>query len=60
MENNRLHKIWNTPAQTPASSSADGYTGQIVWDVDYMYVCTNGDGPGGGTDTWKRSAMSVW
>ncbi|MFC1786298.1 hypothetical protein ACFLZA_02925 [Candidatus Neomarinimicrobiota bacterium] len=47
-------------AQTPASSSADGYTGQIVWDVDYMYVCTDGDGPGGGTDTWKRSAMSVW
>lgn len=47
-------------AQTPAASSANGYTGQIVWDVGYIYVCTNGDGPGGGTDTWKRSAMSVW
>jgi hypothetical protein len=47
-------------SQTPASSSADGYTGEIAWDANYIYICTSGDGPGGGTDTWKRAALSTW
>jgi hypothetical protein len=47
-------------SQTPASSSADGYTGEIVWDASYIYICTSGDGPGGGTDTWKRAALNTW
>lgn len=46
--------------QTPSSSSADGYTGEIAWDQNAIYVCTNGDGPGGGTDTWKRASISIW
>jgi len=47
-------------SQTPASSSADGYTGEIAWDANYIYICTSGDGPGGGTDSWKRAALSTW
>jgi hypothetical protein len=47
-------------SQTPASSSADGYTGEIAWDADYIYICVSGDGPGGGTDSWKRAALSTW
>jgi hypothetical protein len=40
------------------TSTTDGYTGEIVWDNDYIYICTSGDGPGGSTDTWKRVALS--
>ena len=47
-------------SQTPLSSSADGYTGEIAWDADYIYICVSGDGPGGGTDSWKRAALSTW
>ena len=47
-------------SQTPASASADGYTGEIAWDSNYIYICTSGDGPGGGTDSWKRAALSTW
>jgi hypothetical protein len=47
-------------SQTPASSSADGYTGEIAWDAMYIYICISGDGPGGGTDTWKRAALNTW
>ena len=47
-------------SQTPASSSADGYTGEIAWDSNYIYICVSGDGPGGGTDSWKRAALSTW
>ncbi len=47
-------------SQTPASSTADGYTGEIAWDASYIYICTSGDGPGGGTDSWKRAALSTW
>lgn len=42
-----------TATQTPASATAPGTTGQIVWDANYIYVCT-------ATDTWKRSAISGW
>jgi hypothetical protein len=47
-------------SQTPASSSADGYTGEIAWDSNYIYICVSGDGPGGGADSWKRAAISTW
>jgi len=46
-------------SQTPASSSADGYTGEITWDANYIYICVSGDGPGGGTDSWKRGAIGT-
>jgi hypothetical protein len=38
---------------TPASASADGFKGQIVWDANYIYICT-------ATNTWKRAALSTW
>lgn len=47
-------------AKTPASSTADGWIGEIAWDANYIYVCTAGDGPGGSTDTWERVAISTW
>jgi hypothetical protein len=47
-------------SQTPSSSSADGYTGEIAWDENAIYVCTSGDGPGGSTDTWERASISPW
>jgi hypothetical protein len=47
-------------SKTPASTSADGYTGEIVWDTDYIYICTSGDGPGGITDSWKRAKLETW
>jgi hypothetical protein len=46
-------------SQSPTNTSA-GYTGEIAWDSNYIYVCTNGDGPGGGADTWERVAISSW
>lgn len=38
-------------AHTPASSSESCYAGTIVWDANYVYVCT-------ATNTWKRAALS--
>lgn len=40
----------------PAASSANGATGQIAWDANYIYICTAGGTPG----TWKRAAISTW
>lgn len=40
-------------SRTPASATATGTTGQIVWDSNYVYVCV-------ATNTWKRSAISTW
>jgi len=40
-------------AQTPASASATGTTGQICWSSNYVYVCV-------ATNTWKRAALSTW
>ena len=34
----------------PASSNDTGTTGDIVWDSNYVYVCT-------ATDTWKRLSL---
>lgn len=39
--------------ETPASATATGTTGQIVWDGSYVYICT-------ATDTWKRVAVATW
>ena len=38
---------------TPASSSAPGVQGTIVWDSNYVYICT-------APNSWKRSALSSW
>jgi len=38
---------------TPASAGATGTTGTIVWDADYIYICT-------ATNTWKRAAIASW
>lgn len=45
-------KIINTES-TPASASATGTKGQIVFDGSYVYVCT-------ATDTWRRAEIKVW
>ena len=37
----------------PASASATGSAGQIIWDTNYIYICV-------ATDTWKRVAISTW
>ena len=39
--------------QTPASASATGTAGTIVYDSSYLYVCV-------ATNTWKRVAISTW
>ena len=39
--------------RTPASATATGIKGQIVWDADYVYVCT-------ATNVWKRTALATW
>jgi len=41
------------PLITPASSSAPGKAGAIVWDAGFIYVCT-------ATNTWKRAALSTF
>ena len=38
---------------TPASASASGNKGDIVWDSNYVYICIS-------TNTWKRAALSTW
>ena len=37
----------------PASATATGVLGEIRYDANYMYVCTE-------TNTWKRSALTTW
>jgi len=38
---------------TPANASATGIRGDIKYDDNYIYICTD-------TDTWKRAALSTW
>ena len=40
-------------SKTPASATADGNTGDIAWDADYIYVCVD-------TNVWKRIGISTW
>lgn len=58
-----LNNQWNTynPVTSslelvdpPQSNTAEGTTGQVAFDDDYMYLCTN-------TNTWKRvPIMGNW
>ena len=41
------------PLITPASSSATGTIGSIVWDASNIYICTS-------TNTWKKAALSTF
>jgi hypothetical protein len=42
-----------TSGAAPANASSTGSAGQVVWDADYIYVCT-------ATNTWKRAAIATW
>lgn len=37
----------------PITSSSPGNKGTVLWDVNYIYVCT-------ATGTWKRVAINTW
>jgi len=39
--------------KTPTSASAAGTAGTIVWDANYIYICT-------AANTWKRVAIATW
>ena len=45
---NRLHD-----KRTIASATAAGSAGDIAFDDNYLYVCTN-------ANTWRRAALSAW
>lgn len=38
---------------TPLSATDTGSKGDIAWDADYLYVCTE-------TNSWKRAALTSW
>ncbi|MED4586574.1 hypothetical protein P9578_27855 [Brevibacillus choshinensis] len=38
---------------TPASSSAPGNVGEIVWDSEYLYICI-------APNKWKRTELTSW
>jgi len=42
-----------TSEQTPASSTAIGKKGDVVFDANYVYVCI-------ADNTWKRSPLTTW
>jgi hypothetical protein len=42
-----------TTSGTPATSSSAGVTGQIQWDLNYVYICV-------APNTWKRANISTW
>lgn len=42
-----------SPLTTPASSSAAGIQGSVVWDANFVYICV-------ATNTWKRVAITTW
>jgi len=44
---------FNQPLNPRSTSSATGTEGDIVWDTNYIYVCT-------ATNTWKRAALSSY
>jgi hypothetical protein len=45
--------ILRTPLTTPGSNSSPCTAGQIVWDADYMYVCT-------AANVWKRAQLVAY
>jgi hypothetical protein len=42
-----------TGPTAPTSATGPGTAGTVVWDSDYVYVCT-------ATNTWKRVAIATW
>lgn len=40
-------------ARTPASATAAGNAGEIVWDANYVYVCVS-------SGNWKRASLAAW
>lgn len=42
-------------SSSPTSAGTAGTTGQIAWDANYVYICTQG-GPAGSA-TWKKAAL---
>ena len=42
-----------TTQRTITTSTDTGLTGEITWDLDYVYICVN-------TNTWHRSPHSSW
>jgi hypothetical protein len=38
---------------TPANSTANGYTGTIRVDTDYLYICVS-------NNVWKRVTLDSW
>jgi hypothetical protein len=43
----------STPGSAPTSPTASGAKGQIIYDDNYIYICT-------ATNTWKRAALATW
>jgi hypothetical protein len=43
----------NPEISAPATSTAEGYAGEIRLDSNYLYVCT-------ALNTWKRVALNTW
>jgi len=39
--------------ETPANNSANGVSGIMTYDTNYLYVCI-------ANNTWKRTAISTW
>ena len=37
----------------PLLANSNGFSGQVVWDSDYIYICV-------ATNTWKRANISTW
>jgi hypothetical protein len=42
-----------TGPTTPASATAPGIAGTVVWDANFIYVAV-------GTNVWKRVALTTW
>lgn len=48
-----ITNLLNTASSPPANAASSGTTGDLTWDSDFIYVCTN-------TNTWKRAAIATW
>lgn len=53
---NHVGLVLSMPA-TPTSANTPGTTGQIIWDANNVYVCTNGGVAG--SATWKAAALTA-
>lgn len=50
---NQIERNPRLDTKTPASTSADGYVGEIRYDASYLYIYVSGVG-------WKRAALSTF